>query len=408
MSTNTVNSTAGTPPNTNSNLNNTNSTLSITDTNPNHHPSLTVSNISTFIKITLDIEKGHYPTWAALFKLHATAFQVLDHILPPSPTDPSADTLKQSNPALWTRIDAVVLQWIYNTISLDLLHTIIVADSTAAGAWSRLQEIFSDNKNSRALFLQQEFSKTKLSDYSDISTYSQHLKSLSDQLSNVDCPVTNDQMVLQLISGLTDAYDTVGTQIRHGDPLPTFQRARSMLILEETACARKILPPSESVALTVSSGDTAIAPPQYSSSRPAHHRGSSSYRGGRHGGRPYRGRGGRHHHRSSQPPHYRPAPIAPWGYTYPWAPPQQWASPPCPYPTSGRQPSGSGILGPRPPMQQAHLNMEASSYVPTDIAEAMHTMTIAPPSDQWHMDTGATSHMTADKGFTDGHYYHEM
>jgi hypothetical protein len=52
------------------------------------------------------------------------------------------------------------------------------------------------------------------------SLYCQHLKSVSDQLSNVGAPVSNERLVLQLISGLTDAYATLGSQIRHGDSLP--------------------------------------------------------------------------------------------------------------------------------------------------------------------------------------------
>ena len=42
------------------------------------HPALAVSNINTFIKITLDIEKGQYITWSELFKIHARAYQVLE------------------------------------------------------------------------------------------------------------------------------------------------------------------------------------------------------------------------------------------------------------------------------------------------------------------------------------------
>ena len=69
--------------------------------------------------------------------------------------------------------------------------------------------------------------------FPDASTYCQHLKSLSDQLSNVGAPVFNERLVLQLISGLTDAHATVGSQIRHGDSLPSFYKARSMIILEQ-------------------------------------------------------------------------------------------------------------------------------------------------------------------------------
>jgi hypothetical protein len=38
------------------------------------HPALAVSNINTFIKVTLDIEKGQYITWSELFKIHARAY----------------------------------------------------------------------------------------------------------------------------------------------------------------------------------------------------------------------------------------------------------------------------------------------------------------------------------------------
>ncbi|XP_073057631.1 uncharacterized protein [Primulina eburnea] len=90
--------------------------------------------------------------------------------------------------------------------------------------------------------------------------------------------------------------------------------------------------------------------------------------------------------------------------------------PPCPMPTQGwaRPPTatfGPGVLGPRP-QQQAYqaftapvapsFNGQTGSYVPTDIASAMHTMTLNPPDPTWYMDTGATSHMTSSNGFSDG------
>nr|TKS01192.1 hypothetical protein D5086_0000176750 [Populus alba] len=88
-------------------------------------------------------------------------------------------SLQDTDPDLWSRVDAIVLQWIYSTISEDLLNTIL----------------------------------------EHASSYCQHLKSLSDQLSNV------------------------GSPIRHGDSLPPFYKARSMLVLEETARMKRLLRP---------------------------------------------------------------------------------------------------------------------------------------------------------------------
>ncbi|GAU49192.1 hypothetical protein TSUD_191310 [Trifolium subterraneum] len=179
----------------------------------------------------------YYNTWSELFKIHARVHQVIDHIIPTEPA-PSPD-LKTTDPQLWQRLDVVVLQWIYGTISDDLLNTIIERDSTAEKAWNQLFDIFYDNKNSRALYLEQEFSNTRMEQFPDAAAYCQHLKSLSDQLSNVGAPVSEERLVLQLISGLTEAYATVGSQIRHKDSLPPFYKARSMIILEETAKAKK-------------------------------------------------------------------------------------------------------------------------------------------------------------------------
>jgi len=72
----------------------------------------------------------------------------------------------------------------------------IERDSTAQKAWDRLFNIFFDNKNSRALYLEQEFSPVTMKQFTDASSYCQHIKSLSDQLSNVGAPISNERMVL--------------------------------------------------------------------------------------------------------------------------------------------------------------------------------------------------------------------
>ncbi|XP_050915069.1 uncharacterized protein LOC127130027 [Lathyrus oleraceus] len=258
------------------------------NTNPPTHPAFTISNITNFIKITLSIEKGQYNTWSELFKIHARVHQVIDHIIPTETT--SSPNLKDTDPTLWARLDVVVLQWIYGTISDDLLRTIIERDSTAENAWNRLFNIFYDNKNSRALYLEQEFSNVHMEQFPDASTYCQHLKSLSDQLSNISAPVSNERLVLQLISGLTDAYATVGSQIRHGDSLPPFYKARSMIILEEIAKAKKAENSSSNSAF-VSSLDDNVASTTLTQQRNNRNNNGAGRGGGRGRGRS-NGRGG--------------------------------------------------------------------------------------------------------------------
>ncbi|XP_060200155.1 uncharacterized protein LOC132628389 [Lycium barbarum] len=121
----------------------------------------------------------------------------------PSPTLESGKEKVSKTDAekeLWSTLDATVLQWIYATISTDLLHTILEPDSTAMEAWNRLRDIFQDNKNSRAVTLEHEFSHTNMEDFPNTSAYCQRLKILSDQLKNVGAPVSNNRLVLQMLS----------------------------------------------------------------------------------------------------------------------------------------------------------------------------------------------------------------
>ncbi|XP_050915488.1 uncharacterized protein LOC127130541 [Lathyrus oleraceus] len=77
-----------------------------------------------------------------------------------------------------------------------------------------------------------------MEDFPNVSAYCQRFKMLSDQLRNVGSLINNHRLVLQLISGLPEAYRSVTTLIRHSNPLPTFYQACSMLTLEEAGMAK--------------------------------------------------------------------------------------------------------------------------------------------------------------------------
>jgi hypothetical protein len=117
----------------------------------------------------------------------------------------------------------------YATVSQDILQSILVVDDTAEDCWKRIAAMFRDNKHSRAVQLETQFSNTNLEDFPSTKAYCTRLKTLSDQLANVDSPVTNTRLVLKMISGLTDAYSGFVTYIQQHDPLPTFANARSRL-----------------------------------------------------------------------------------------------------------------------------------------------------------------------------------
>ncbi|XP_021747916.1 uncharacterized protein LOC110713780 [Chenopodium quinoa] len=194
-----------------------------------YHPALSVNNIKNAIPLILDREKVQYSNWVELFEVHCHAFNVLDHIDPsiPRPTDISN--------TLWLRLDSIVKQWIYGTISTDLLTTILNKGDSALQIWTKLKDLFQDYKNTRAVYLENQFNNLHLSNFSDVNSYCQQLKVLKDQLAAVDQPVSEQKLVIRLVSGLVNTdFDTVATIIQQTEPLPSFESARSRLLLEET------------------------------------------------------------------------------------------------------------------------------------------------------------------------------
>ncbi|XP_076908128.1 uncharacterized protein LOC143564868 [Bidens hawaiensis] len=366
------------------------------------HPAVTVSNIRTFIPIILDNEASDYNTWSELFRIHCTAFLVADH-LKPRPSSPAATSSSASSPDSWERLDAIVLQWIYGTISTGLLKTVIKKSTTAYDAWKVIENLFQDNKATRALLLKQKFTNTRLENFSSMHEYCQELKVLADQLNNVDAPVDEHDLVLQTITGLTEQYETVGTILQNTKPLPTFIGVRSQLCMNETTKANQALHSSQQAA-TALHVQSHTRPPSDHTNNASPNNASDSTRGrGRSRGR------GRGRSSSSQPNRSRgqttytaqtqhPYIIFPnnWANTQ-WASllnntysPQLNHTPPCPYPSTPQPNSSPGILGPRP--AQAHL--ATYSPTPTDIAQALYTLSMSQPSNPiGYMDTGATGHM---------------
>ncbi|XP_060198041.1 uncharacterized protein LOC132627007 [Lycium barbarum] len=219
------------------------------------HPATTVTNIKSCIPVVLDYEESQYNNWATLFKLHCHANLVIDHILPPaSPTvpPPATATEKLAAKALWERLDDIVRQWIYGTISNDLLNTIIHQEDIAAEAWDRLVHLFQDNKSARALALDVKFTNTKLVDFPNVKAYCTRLKVLTDNLANVGHKVSDERLVHCLLRGFSKEYKTFRMAVQHRTPLPSFDVVRSMLELKEDSHAEDAIHDSDSNAALVS------------------------------------------------------------------------------------------------------------------------------------------------------------
>lgn len=201
--------------------------------------------------------------------------------------------------------------------------------------------------------------------------------------------------------------------------MPTFTQVRSMLLLEETSKAERAKSEAaNNTAMLMYTTTPSVLPKDSSPPRSSNSRGKrqqGKQRGGNQRGNQFNSNygNGRRTPRNSQQ-YYSPQqpsfmPLYGWQFP-PWfgwySQPQQWMRPPCTYPTTPWSPRPQrtpqqGVLGAHPFQQQSFYTATTSpstDYAPTEIEQAIHTLSLKPPEEQWYMDSAATSHMTANPG----------
>ncbi|XP_026385005.1 uncharacterized protein LOC113280614 [Papaver somniferum] len=188
------------------------------------HPAFAVSNIKVLIPITLDIKQDEYSSWVFLFQLHLQAHNLLfliDDSAPPPDLD--AATILQ--------LDALCRQWMFSTMAKDLMLTVLKTGKTAKELWNHLKNLFQDNKGSCAANLESKFVNLRFVDCNNVDDYCDKLQALSNRLSDLDFPMDEKRLVIQLVNGLPEEYNIVASFIQQS--MPSFDTARSQLRTEE-------------------------------------------------------------------------------------------------------------------------------------------------------------------------------
>ncbi|XP_022033085.1 uncharacterized protein LOC110934210 [Helianthus annuus] len=159
--------------------------------------------------------------------VHCQIYEVLDHLSPkqpatkPKPNAESSDAAAAKAKAaaraadtLWNQLDAVVLRWIYAGHHICASSTHHLATGLA-------------------IFLGLEFANLSLENFSNMADYCQHAKHIAEQLKSVGSPVDDRMLVIKILTGLTEQYDSISIVLQNRDPLPDFNEVRSRLNMEE-------------------------------------------------------------------------------------------------------------------------------------------------------------------------------
>ncbi|KFK25889.1 hypothetical protein AALP_AA8G175400 [Arabis alpina] len=331
-----------------------------------------VTNIKSHIPFTLDMNDHNYDAWRELFHLHCLAFNVLGHI-------DGILVATGDDDIAWKKRDGLVKLWIYGTLAKPLFQSAFHVGSSARQIWLRVENLFRDNKETRAIQLDNDLRTKEIGDLS-VHDYCQELKSIADLMANVGAPVSDRTLVTYLLNGLNAKFDNIINVIKHYQPFPTFEQARSMLRDEEHRLSKGSKPSlthhASSSSNTILAAVTAplsnfTSPRPYQNNKVAQGRGNR----GKNNNKP-KGKGTY----LSRPP-YPQWPSPQWSGAYPY-----WHPPPYQTREHPQQSSSAnnGLLGSCPYMfpqsQSQHSVLSSASYVPSaDFAQAFNTMTLSDP-----------------------------
>ena len=180
----------------------------------------------------------------------------LGHIngtVPARPADP-----------LWSRTDACVRGWMYNSADDDVLDLAMEPDQDGRALYISIEALFQANKESRAVVLEQEFHDLSQGDLS-IDAYAQQMKRTANALREVGHTVSPTQLVLNLLRGLNPRFANTADIIANTSPLPDFKSATNMLRVKELRLDTENKEASAS-ALAVSTAPSCTSPACHSTS----------------------------------------------------------------------------------------------------------------------------------------------
>ncbi|KAI5016537.1 hypothetical protein ZWY2020_006388 [Hordeum vulgare] len=180
---------------------------------------------SDHVPIKLSYKEANYYASKTYFNLLFREYNLGDHV------DGSTNLLAMGSDANWMAIDTTPIPWFFLTVSSDIFQTIVRDGDDAYTVWTKINDIFTDNKLQRVVFLQHGLFGCHQNDLS-IDAYCLRLNTLSDELNDIESKIGDELLLSTLTASLNEDFNN-GTSNLILMVDPTFERAVSYLHLEE-------------------------------------------------------------------------------------------------------------------------------------------------------------------------------
>ncbi|KAJ1704569.1 hypothetical protein LUZ63_004348 [Rhynchospora breviuscula] len=298
----------------------------------------------------------------------------------PDPFLTGANGTQTANPdfELWIQQDQLILAWILSSVSTSIL-TQVVNCETSADLWRKIQDIYSTQSIAKILDLKLQLQTSKKGGHS-CNQYLQQMQTLADRLRSIGSVVSEHELVMYTLQGLGTDFDNFVTAVSMLEIPPSMAKLSSLLLAHEARI--------QSNLRSISNTAVHLTTNDHNQPQQAYYTNGASSRqstGGRHNNN-YRGRGrgnhrgrgrGRQQIASSQSTDTHCQICDKWGHS----------AIECYHRFDIR------YTGPTSSLPPTSFNFSSSSGTPH---QAMLAEPNPTPSASWFLDSGATTHVTAD------------
>ncbi|CAA0841724.1 Unknown protein, partial [Striga hermonthica] len=208
--------------------------------------------------VTTQLNGSNYLHWSRAVKLALRAKSKLGFIYG-TIEEPEPNTEEYE---LFQKVESMVISWLLNSISRDIVEAFIYVKSSKE-LWDELAERYGESNGPLKYQLRKEIA-TFAQGTASVTVYYTKLKCLWDEYASLvslpECTCglgkkmsENDMEIklMQFLMGLNEVFEPVKNQILLMDPLPTVNKAYSMILKVEKQRPVSISDPLESSAVMV-------------------------------------------------------------------------------------------------------------------------------------------------------------
>lgn len=285
----------------------------------------------------------------------------------------------KSNPAYeeWVSSDQLLLGWIYNTLTPEIASQLIGC-GTSFELWTAIRNLVGAHTRSRITLLKGELHRTRKGSLK-MSEYLSKMKTISDNLLLVGCPIPTSDLIIQTLTGLDIEYNPIVVQLSDKTDLTWVDLQATLLTFESRMEQLSSLTNSFQAQANIASNNYKPKNAYVDLSNNSWRGQNSNNRGGR-SSRGSRGRsGGRNNRPICQVCGKTGHPVAHCYFRF-----NQSYMGSVPYSNSGQ---GKVISANSQHSYQPHPAYVASASTVAD--------------SNWYMDSGASAHITNDQGNID-------